>query len=81
MMRLTLTIVALSIAVGIAAAFAQLGQPMPMIPYSQPAGSMLNLGGPMIPGNAGGGSGPPPVTCSNSLDFTKACNSQYIGVI
>ena len=29
---------------------------------------------------SGGGSGPPP-TCSNSLDFTQACNSQYAGAI
>jgi len=29
-------------------------------------------------GSAGGG---PPPTCSNSLDFTKSCNSQYAGVI
>lgn len=26
-----------------------------------------------------GGSGP--VSCSNALDFTQACNSQYIGVL
>ena len=31
-------------------------------------------------GGFGGGGGPPPA-CSNALDFTKACNSQYIGVI
>ena len=31
---------------------------------------------------SGGGSGPaPPPTCSNSLDFTQACNSQYAGAI
>ena len=59
MTRLILTVIALSIAVGIAAAFAQLGQPAPMVPYSQPGGSMLGLGGPMIP-NAGAGSGPTP---------------------
>lgn len=28
-----------------------------------------------------GGGGPPPAGCSNSLDFSKACNSQYIGAI
>ena len=50
--------------------------PMPMIPFTQPGGSMTGPGGPMIPGNVGGG-GPP--ACSNSLDFTQACNSQYIG--
>ena len=82
-------------------------QPMPMVPYGQPSGPMLGLGGPMIPGNVGGltpqapacieydvgacllyqagtttqilvgtGSG----ACSNSLDFTQACNSQYAGI-
>lgn len=25
--------------------------------------------------------GPPPPVCSNKLDFTAACNSQYIAVI
>jgi hypothetical protein len=31
----------------------------------------------------GGGhtGGTPPPTCSNSLDFTQACNSQYAGAI
>jgi hypothetical protein len=33
------------------------------------------------PGIANGGSGGNPPSCSNSLDFTKACNSQYITVI
>ena len=28
--------------------------------------------------NSGGGT---PIGCSNSLDFTKACNSQYIGTL
>ena len=36
--------------------------------------------GPMIPGNVGAGP-PPPPTCSNTLDFTQACNSQYFGAI
>lgn len=26
-----------------------------------------------------GGSGPPPMTCTNKLDFQVACNSQYLG--
>ena len=30
-------------------------------------------------GGSGGGGGPP--VCSNSLDFTQACNSQYAGAI
>ena len=29
--------------------------------------------------DSGGGVVPPP-TCSNELDFTQACNSQYVGV-
>jgi hypothetical protein len=28
-------------------------------------------------GNFGGGSGP---TCSNALDFSQACNSQYVAI-
>ena len=77
MTRLILTVIALSIAVGIAAAFAQLGQPAPMVPYSQPGGSMLGLGGPMIP-NAGAGSGPtPPVGCAaGKLDFSDLTGCQ-----
>jgi hypothetical protein len=66
MSKLVALVIVLSVAVGIAAAFAQFGQPMPMVPYSQPGGPMLGLGGPMIPGNAGGGSGPTPPT-SNAL--------------
>lgn len=27
------------------------------------------------------GSAPPPASCSNSLDFSDACNSQYIGAL
>jgi len=29
----------------------------------------------------GGGAPPPPPTCTNALDFSKACNSQYIPVV
>jgi hypothetical protein len=29
--------------------------------------------------NNTGGNGPPPA-CSNSLNFTQACNSQYVGI-
>ena len=62
-------------ALGAAAALAS-----PMIPTSQPPGPMMPaLGGPIIPGFVSGGA-PPPPTCSNALDFTKACNSQYVGV-
>lgn len=37
-------------------------------------------GGPMVP-TGGGGSSSPPATCSNSFDFSKACNTQYIGAL
>ena len=41
-----------------------------------PGGSNLMIGPVLIPAEAGGGGG-----CTNSLDFSQACNSQYIGVI
>ena len=73
-MKRELAIAILLAALGAAAALAS-----PMIPTSQPPGPMMPaLGGPMIPGFASGGA--PPPTCSNALDFTKACNSQYVGV-
>ena len=31
-------------------------------------------------GMGGNGRAPAPPTCSNSLDFTQACNSQYVGI-
>lgn len=31
-----------------------------------------------ITGGIGSGSGPPPPVCSDALDFSEACNSQYI---
>lgn len=37
------------------------------------------LNGPGI--QSGGSGGNPPPACSNSLDFSDACNSQYIGVL
>lgn len=37
-------------------------------------------GGPMVPPGASGGT-PPPPTCSNAMDFSQACNSQYIGAL
>jgi hypothetical protein len=57
MIRFLLIVAAFSvlIIVGIVVA---LSAPMPMIPYSQPAGPMTGLGGPMIPGNVGSGSAP-----------------------
>lgn len=41
-----------------------------------PAAAQMTMTG---VGGTTGGSGPPP-TCSNKLDFTAACNSQYAGV-
>ena len=41
------------------------------------AGTILLMG--IGTGAPGGGTPPPP--CSNSLDFTDQCNSQYITVI
>lgn len=54
----------------------------PMVPYANPAGPSVSGGltGPMIPGNIGG-EAPPPPTCSNSLDFSDGCNSQYLSVM
>jgi hypothetical protein len=34
----------------------------------------------LMPGVVIGGGSPPP-TCSNVLDFSQACNSQYINVV
>jgi hypothetical protein len=39
-------------------------------------GSQLPIG----PGLAPSGS-PPPPTCTNSLNFAQACNSQYVSVL
>lgn len=47
----------------------------PMVPYS----TAPRITGPMVP-NVAGGSFPPPPTCSDKLDFTQACNSQYVGI-
>jgi hypothetical protein len=38
---------------------------------------MIPNEGPVVPHHSGAGSAPP-VTCSNKLDFTQACNSQYL---
>lgn len=47
-----------------------------LVSSSAIAGTILLMGiGLGTPGAA------PPVTCSNTLDFTDACNSQYITVI
>ena len=76
MTRLILTVIALSIAVGIAAAFAQLGQPYPMVPYSQPGGSMLGPSGPMIPGGSSGGSGG---GCNGTINLASGCAQPMLG--
>lgn len=76
-----IVIIAVLVIASIAAADAQISTlNMPMVPYANPTGPMMNggLGGPMIPGNTGGAA-PPPPTCSNSLDFSDGCNSQYLG--
>jgi hypothetical protein len=56
-----------------------LARQMPMIPYPTAGAPMVGIGGPMVPGTTGGTF--PPPSCSNKLDFTQACNSQYIGAI
>ena len=62
-------------------ALAQSQQPGGMLPLSQQPGWMLPLsqqpGWMLPPGGGGGGGG----GCSNSLDFSAACNSQYINVV
>jgi hypothetical protein len=45
---------------------------------AQSLGAGITLG--VIQSGTGGGAAIPP-SCSNSLDFTQACNSQYIGAI
>lgn len=49
-------------------------------PIGATEGLRNGLGGQNGIGGLGGG-GAPPASCSNSLDFTKACNSQYAGAI
>ena len=44
--------------------------------YAVPAQLQLLGSGSNQPGAGGGGGG-----CSNALDFSKACNSQYISVL
>lgn len=63
--------IAVILAAAATVAIAQTG--MPMLPYKQQAGPMLpGLGGPMIPGNVGGGS-PPPAGCSGTIDLSQGC--------
>jgi hypothetical protein len=45
---------------------------------AQSFGAGLTLG--IMQSGTGGGAAIPP-SCSNTLDFTQACNSQYIGAI
>jgi hypothetical protein len=79
MIRLLLIVAAVSVIIvfGVIVALARV---MPMIPYPTAGAPMVGLGGPMVPGTTGGVF-PPPPACSNSLDFTQSCNSQYIGAI
>ena len=74
---------ALIIIVGIIALAAVAAVASPMVPFSSSSGigpNLPNSMSPMIPNATGNGFPPPPV-CSNELDFTQACNSQYIGAI
>jgi hypothetical protein len=75
---LAATIIALLAIIGTASAVG----PLPMVPYGAetiPGGASvpnaLLMG---VPNAAGGGNFPPPPTCSNQLDFSQACNSQYL---
>jgi hypothetical protein len=45
---------------------------------AQSFGAGVTLG--IMQSGTGGGAAIPP-SCNNSLDFTQACNSQYIGAI
>jgi hypothetical protein len=49
----------------------------PMVPGG--FGPMSRAGGPGVPLLGTPGTTPPPPTCSNKMDFSQACNSQYIG--
>lgn len=77
---IAIVILASGIAIAVAA---------PMIPFGGGVGGgdMVPGYGPLVPGNGlmvpntfTGGSFPPPPVCSNKLDFTQACNSQYVGI-
>lgn len=62
---------AIIIATAFLLVFASAAWPSPMVPGS---------GGDMAPASSGSGSGPsPPPSCSTSLAFNAACNSQYLG--
>ena len=53
------------------------GQPPVMAPHAFGTGGALPIGPyPTVVTNPG-----PPPTCSNSLDFTNQCNSQYLVVV
>jgi hypothetical protein len=41
---------------------------------------IVQANGPMPQAHKFGGTSPPPPTCSNELDFSQACNSQYAGL-
>lgn len=48
---------------------------------SNPGTQFIGNMGEGVSNNTGSGSGPPPVGCAGTgLDFTIACNSQYISV-
>lgn len=75
MVRLALS---LGAAVAVLAVHGSLAQPLPKgnITVGGPGGGFW--GGPIISGIPGT---PVPPACSNTLDFSDACNSQYLGVV
>lgn len=80
--RLRITLYALAFVAArpcVGAAYAQ-SNGAPMVPSSGICGPMVpgsNACGPMVPITPASSS----VSCSNSLDFSQACNSQYINVV
>ena len=84
MKRLALALAVVLSLAGLGAAYAQFGGGQTGIPGAGPqigptGGPQVPGSGPMIPPTGGGGYVPPvPPTCSNSLDFSDPCNSQYL---
>lgn len=81
-MRLWATLVALAVAVGVMV-LASLGHAQNSLVGGLGAGETAGgLGGAVGFGIVAGtvGSAPPPPVCSNRLDFSQACNSQYMGI-
>lgn len=74
------TIVMLAVAAGTALAQTTLSNP-PMVPYTLPLGPGMTggLGGPMIPGNVGAITPPPPLDCNGVADFGDGCAVAFFG--